>query len=205
VSDARAAFAEIDNLLQLARDSTALAKQSATEIVKRALREAEEIKKNAESTDSMFTPSLLDISTPTRSSPSNSVPMPGATSLSPTYNLGSSSPSVGKPQVVDVSQVTARPPVGTSEKRALMPESKGASDNRPPTTDSKKQSPLKLEIGDRVKHDKYGFGTVTAQDGAGPRATATIDFGDKGAVKLMLIAGVPLTKSDKSEDSEPPF
>lgn len=86
-----------------------------------------------------------------------------------------------------------------------MPDSKGASDKRPLTMDSKKQPPLKLKIGDRVKHDKYGFGTVTAQDGDGPRATATIDFDDHGSVRLMLIAGVPLTKSDKSEDFEPPF
>lgn len=117
VSDARAAFAEIDNLLQSARDATAQAKQSATEIVKRALREAEDIKKNAKSTDSMSIPSLLDIPAPTGFSPSNSVPMLGATSLSPTYNLKSGSPSVEKPQVVDASQVTARPPVGTSEKK----------------------------------------------------------------------------------------
>ncbi|HZA19192.1 MAG TPA: DNA helicase PcrA [Pseudonocardiaceae bacterium] len=53
---------------------------------------------------------------------------------------------------------------------------------------------LSLDVGDRVTHDKYGLGTVVATDGSGPRATATIDFGSAGKVRLMLIGGVPLTK-----------
>ncbi|MGA6163743.1 DNA helicase PcrA [Amycolatopsis magusensis] len=53
---------------------------------------------------------------------------------------------------------------------------------------------LKLDVGDRVSHDKYGLGTVVAADGAGPRATATIDFGAAGKVKLMLIGSVPMVK-----------
>jgi DNA helicase-2/ATP-dependent DNA helicase PcrA len=53
---------------------------------------------------------------------------------------------------------------------------------------------LSLDVGDRVTHDKYGLGTVVATDGSGPRATATIDFGSSGTVRLMLIGGVPLTK-----------
>jgi DNA helicase-2/ATP-dependent DNA helicase PcrA len=53
---------------------------------------------------------------------------------------------------------------------------------------------LHLEVGDRVNHDKYGLGTVVASDGAGARATVTIDFGSAGTVRLMLIGGVPLTK-----------
>ena len=53
---------------------------------------------------------------------------------------------------------------------------------------------LKLETGDRVNHDKYGLGTVVATDGIGPRATATIDFGASGTIRLMLIGSVPLVK-----------
>jgi DNA helicase-2/ATP-dependent DNA helicase PcrA len=53
---------------------------------------------------------------------------------------------------------------------------------------------ISLEVGDRVTHDKYGLGTVVATDGSGPRATATIDFGSSGTVRLMLIGGVPLAK-----------
>ncbi|HEX6355135.1 DNA helicase PcrA [Actinophytocola sp.] len=53
---------------------------------------------------------------------------------------------------------------------------------------------LSLDIGDRVTHDKYGLGTVVATDGVGPRATATIDFGTAGTIRLMLIGSVPLQK-----------
>jgi DNA helicase-2/ATP-dependent DNA helicase PcrA len=53
---------------------------------------------------------------------------------------------------------------------------------------------IDLDVGDRVSHDKYGLGTVVATDGSGPRATATIDFGSAGTVRLMLIGGVPLMK-----------
>jgi DNA helicase-2/ATP-dependent DNA helicase PcrA len=53
---------------------------------------------------------------------------------------------------------------------------------------------LHLEIGDRVSHDKYGLGLVTVVDGVGSRATATIDFGSAGTVRLMLIGGVPMQK-----------
>ncbi|MFC4001468.1 DNA helicase PcrA [Prauserella oleivorans] len=53
---------------------------------------------------------------------------------------------------------------------------------------------LKLDVGDRVSHDKYGLGTVVSTDGSGPRATATIDFGAAGTVRLMLIGSVPMVK-----------
>jgi DNA helicase-2/ATP-dependent DNA helicase PcrA len=53
---------------------------------------------------------------------------------------------------------------------------------------------LKLDVGDRVSHDKYGLGTVVSTDGDGPRATATIDFGAAGKVRLMLIGSVPMVK-----------
>jgi len=58
----------------------------------------------------------------------------------------------------------------------------------------KDQVALKLDAGDRVTHDKYGLGTVVSTEGEGPRATATIDFGAAGTVRLMLIGSVPLTK-----------
>jgi DNA helicase II / ATP-dependent DNA helicase PcrA len=53
---------------------------------------------------------------------------------------------------------------------------------------------IRLEVGDRVSHDKYGLGTVIAAEGAGPKATATIDFGTAGTIRLMLIGSVPLVK-----------
>ena len=53
---------------------------------------------------------------------------------------------------------------------------------------------LELAPGDRVTHDKYGLDKVLSCDGSGPRATATIDFGASGKVRLMLIGGVPMQK-----------
>ncbi len=57
-----------------------------------------------------------------------------------------------------------------------------------------KNTQLQLAAGDKVVHDKYGLGTVLSVDGVGPRATATIDFGSAGKVRLMLIGGLPLEK-----------
>jgi DNA helicase-2/ATP-dependent DNA helicase PcrA len=53
---------------------------------------------------------------------------------------------------------------------------------------------ISLDVGDRVNHDKYGLGTVIATDGTGARATATIDFGTAGTIRLMLIGSVPMVK-----------
>ena len=53
---------------------------------------------------------------------------------------------------------------------------------------------LVLAVGDRVSHDRYGLGSVVAADGAGPRASATIDFGSAGTVRLMLFGTVPMVK-----------
>ncbi|MHA6801230.1 UvrD-helicase domain-containing protein [Bounagaea algeriensis] len=58
----------------------------------------------------------------------------------------------------------------------------------------KNEVAIRLTAGDRVNHDKYGLGTVLSTEGEGPRATATIDFGANGTVRLMLIGSVPLTK-----------
>ena len=57
-----------------------------------------------------------------------------------------------------------------------------------------KNSNLQLAVGDRVNHAKYGLGTVVDCSGSGARATATIDFGSAGTVRLMLIGGLPMEK-----------
>lgn len=72
--------------------------------------------------------------------------------------------------------------------------SRGLSRPAPGKTGWKDAPALKLDVGDRVTHDKYGLGRVVAVDGAGLRATATIDFGGAGTVRLMLIGSVPMTK-----------
>ncbi|AZA11006.1 DNA helicase PcrA [Corynebacterium gerontici] len=53
---------------------------------------------------------------------------------------------------------------------------------------------LKLVVGDRVNHDKYGLGTVQEVTMVGSAATATIDFGSSGTVRLMLLPGLPMEK-----------
>jgi DNA helicase-2/ATP-dependent DNA helicase PcrA len=70
----------------------------------------------------------------------------------------------------------------------------GSTSGRSRSTNWQSTPALSLEAGDRVNHDKYGLGTVTETDGSGPRATATIDFGTSGTVRLMLIGSVPMQK-----------
>lgn len=53
---------------------------------------------------------------------------------------------------------------------------------------------LQLVVGDRVNHDKYGLGTVQEVTMVGSAATATIDFGSSGTVRLMLLPGLPMEK-----------
>ncbi|MBD3548058.1 DNA helicase PcrA [Streptomyces sp. CB04723] len=43
-----------------------------------------------------------------------------------------------------------------------------------------------LAVGDRVTHDQFGLGTVTAVEGHGDQAKATVDFGDERPKKLLL-------------------
>ncbi|MFB6990827.1 DNA helicase PcrA [Streptomyces sp. NPDC056178] len=45
---------------------------------------------------------------------------------------------------------------------------------------------ITLVVGDRVTHDQFGLGTVTAVEGIGDQAKATVDFGDERPKKLLL-------------------
>ncbi|MET9659511.1 DNA helicase PcrA [Streptomyces sp. NPDC006510] len=45
---------------------------------------------------------------------------------------------------------------------------------------------ITLTVGDRVTHDQFGLGTVTAVEGIGDQAKATVDFGDERPKKLLL-------------------
>lgn len=66
--------------------------------------------------------------------------------------------------------------------------------SRSSSTGSMTKPALVLESGDRVVHDKYGLGKVLEVSGTGVKATATIDFGSAGVVRLMLIGSVPMEK-----------
>ncbi|MCW2679410.1 MAG: ATP-dependent helicase PcrA [Frankiales bacterium] len=51
-----------------------------------------------------------------------------------------------------------------------------------------------LEIGDRVTHDAFGLGTVTATRGAGDSTQAEVDFGGTTGAKWLLLRYAPLEK-----------
>ena len=51
-----------------------------------------------------------------------------------------------------------------------------------------------LEIGDRVTHDSFGLGTVTATRGAGDGSQAEVDFGGATGAKWLLLRYAPLEK-----------
>ena len=50
-----------------------------------------------------------------------------------------------------------------------------------------------LSVGDRVRHDKWGEGTVRTIVGVGDRAEATVVF-DGAGEKRLLLAWAPLVK-----------
>ncbi len=51
-----------------------------------------------------------------------------------------------------------------------------------------------LDVGDRVTHDTFGLGTVTATRGAGDGAQAEVDFGAGTGRKWLLLRYAPLEK-----------
>ncbi|RJL23687.1 DNA helicase PcrA [Bailinhaonella thermotolerans] len=51
-----------------------------------------------------------------------------------------------------------------------------------------------LQVGDRVTHDSFGLGTVTAVEGAAEKTRAKIDFGGDVGEKTLLLAYAPVEK-----------
>ena len=51
-----------------------------------------------------------------------------------------------------------------------------------------------LEVGDRVTHDAFGLGTVTATKGVGDASQAEVDFGSGTGSKWLLLRYAPLEK-----------
>ena len=51
-----------------------------------------------------------------------------------------------------------------------------------------------LDVGDRVSHDAFGLGTVTATRGAGDSTQAEVDFGGVTGAKWLLLRYAPLEK-----------
>jgi hypothetical protein len=53
---------------------------------------------------------------------------------------------------------------------------------------------LSLTSGDRVEHDKFGFGIVQSTSGSGTKVEAMIDFGEELGVKRLILPYAPLKK-----------
>jgi DNA helicase-2/ATP-dependent DNA helicase PcrA len=51
-----------------------------------------------------------------------------------------------------------------------------------------------LAVGDRVTHDAFGLGTVTATRGTGDQAQAEVDFGGTAGTKWLLLRYAPVEK-----------
>ncbi len=85
------------------------------------------------------------------------------------------------------SSVSAAPPAlsRAAERVSGTPRGRSAPGLRP--------IPL-LEIGDRVTHDAFGLGTVSATRGAGDGAQAEVDFGGGTGAKWLLLRYAPLEK-----------
>jgi DNA helicase-2/ATP-dependent DNA helicase PcrA len=49
-------------------------------------------------------------------------------------------------------------------------------------------------VGDRVNHDAFGLGVVTATRGAGDSTQAEVDFGAGTGAKWLLLRYAPLEK-----------
>jgi len=73
--------------------------------------------------------------------------------------------------------------VGSLMPRATSPRTFGPP---PRATGKKVETNIVLEVGDRVSHDTFGLGKVTAVAGSGDNAQATIDFGSSGEKRLLL-------------------
>jgi len=85
------------------------------------------------------------------------------------------------------STVTSTPALSQAATRlAASPRGKSAGPGLRPVP--------QLEIGDRVNHDAFGLGTVTATRGAGDSTQAEVDFGPGTGIKWLLLRYAPLEK-----------
>ena len=70
---------------------------------------------------------------------------------------------------------------------SLPPRSATRTFGPPPRATGKKaEAVIVLEVGDRVSHDTFGVGKVTAVSGEGDKSQAVIDFGSSGEKRLLL-------------------
>lgn len=85
---------------------------------------------------------------------------------------------------------TVRPVAGPSERPVTAPASRTAS-----SSDFKPSPISELRVGQRVEHDRFGFGTIVSFDGHGPDMKAVVNF-DNSAPKTLLLKFAKLRIAD---------
>ena len=81
---------------------------------------------------------------------------------------------------------SARPAAGLSARPVTAPA---------PRTDFKPSPISELRVGQRVEHDRFGFGTIVSFDGHGPDMKAVVNF-DNSAPKTLLLKFAKLRIAD---------
>jgi DNA helicase-2/ATP-dependent DNA helicase PcrA len=100
----------------------------------------------------------------------------------------------GQPNYNPESRFLAEIPAELVERQGEEARSLGMSTTQGFARPQKRDEPVMvLNIGDRVLHDKFGMGTVTAVSGQNEKAEATIDFKSAG-VKRLLLRYAPVEK-----------
>ncbi len=91
------------------------------------------------------------------------------------------------------STVASTPALSRAADRVQAGGSYGGSASRARTAPGLRPIP-NLEVGDRVNHDAFGLGTVTATRGAGDSAQAEVDFGPGTGAKWLLLRYAPVER-----------
>lgn len=92
----------------------------------------------------------------------------------------------GQPNYNPESRFLSEIPVELVDRQGEEPGPLGLSGSGTSRPQKREESVIVLVVGDRVLHDKFGMGTVTAVVGQNEKAEATIDFKSAGEKRLLL-------------------
>lgn len=82
--------------------------------------------------------------------------------------------------------VTTAPKFNFGETRPLIPVPKPSTDSAPQTRRQAKTAQGTLSVGDRIRHDRFGSGTVELISNENDNTTITVKFDEVGTKKLLL-------------------
>ena len=89
---------------------------------------------------------------------------------------------------------SARPVAGPAARPVAEPSTRPVT-TPAPRTDFKPSPISELRVGQRVEHDRFGFGTIVSFDGHGPDMKAVVNF-DNSAPKTLLLKFAKLRIAD---------